>query len=449
MKARLSYRLLSALLLAAVLFPLVPLPLRAGGLPLVAGMGVEVGGACWEMREEMRGYDFTVPRGAEEDGGDGPLPASADAEDLGQRFSYALQNPLGLQGLDRSYTPPFAPLRSPPQPGQKYIFTSWYNAGVLNNDWGMFRYDRIDEEWDDVNTGLEQSARVVNMIAVDPFTPTTMFIATDDGVYKTTDAMGACIWDKVLDVSSVKSIVAHPTISGTIYAGTSGLDDCPGTGENRARFYRSTDGGETWNVTCLPSSSGNYASDICVWSDPDGVEDDIIYAPSWPGYWATAGKAFWKSTNGGITFTKISDPIIVPCWRCDVEPTSDVVYMTGMTGYPWDTKLGLSTDQGQSWSYEEPVAGRVYWDIDVSPYAADNGQVWAVETSGDKHIWVADPPVTSSRWKSVTVEHKEPRVLDFGEPGEVWVAGIHRYLYLITETGDTWDVTWTTAPATC
>jgi hypothetical protein len=63
---------------------------------------------------------------------------------------------------------------------------------VLSGGAGLARWDGV--EWELVNTGLSGGAMWVNQIAVDPYDPSTIMIATNDGVWKTTDALDACTW---------------------------------------------------------------------------------------------------------------------------------------------------------------------------------------------------------------------------------------------------------------
>ena len=107
-------------------------------------------------------------------------------------------------------------------------------------------YKSIDQagHWEKVNNGLVsptiiKSSRALNVTAVlvDPYEPETVYAATLEGLYKTTD--GAASWVRIgqsLQDQMLFSMVLDRTRKGVIYLG------------GREGIHRSEDGGNTWTT---------------------------------------------------------------------------------------------------------------------------------------------------------------------------------------------------------
>ncbi|WP_299187948.1 T9SS type A sorting domain-containing protein [uncultured Aquimarina sp.] len=143
------------------------------------------------------------------------------------------------------------------------------------------------------NTGSWSSGQGrVNVIAVDPNTPTTYYIgAPAGGIWRSTDsgATWTPLSDNLLQIG-VSAIAIDPRDSNVIYIGT-GDDDAGDT--YSLGVLKSIDGGQTWNSTGL-SFSDTRSSINEVYIDP--VDNDKIFVSS--------NKGFYKSTDKGVSFTR-------------------------------------------------------------------------------------------------------------------------------------------------
>jgi photosystem II stability/assembly factor-like uncharacterized protein len=148
---------------------------------------------------------------------------------------------------------------------------------------GVFKSTDGGSTWAAVNTGLTE--KHVNALAIDPVTPTTVYVGTGrGGVFKSTDGGGSWTainagWaaDQELPLRFAFALAIDRSNSGTVYVGTSD------------GVLKSTNGGKNWVPVGLPFEQ---VSALVV--DPDNPA--TIYA-------ATATGAISKSSNGGKTWT--------------------------------------------------------------------------------------------------------------------------------------------------
>jgi photosystem II stability/assembly factor-like uncharacterized protein len=89
----------------------------------------------------------------------------------------------------------------------------WFDSGVFKSTNG-------GGVWSAVNSGL--AATRVEALAIDPLTPTTLYVGTyDGGVFKSTDGGGA--WSAVnsgLTATRVQALSIDPATPSTLYVGT-------------------------------------------------------------------------------------------------------------------------------------------------------------------------------------------------------------------------------------
>lgn len=137
----------------------------------------------------------------------------------------------------------------------------------------------------------------VYAIAIDPATPSRLFVATAMGVYVSNDS--GATWAKVTDptgsgVATIDmwSIAIDPTQPQVIYAG--------GTWEGQ--MFRSTDGGATWSRR----GNGLFASGIRWIAPRPGVSGDVLAATTHTMFRTTDGGANWATSATGIRGASIS-----------------------------------------------------------------------------------------------------------------------------------------------
>jgi photosystem II stability/assembly factor-like uncharacterized protein len=152
-------------------------------------------------------------------------------------------------------------------------------------------YKSIDgaATWKKVNHGLiperilEASLSLgVNLLAVDPQTPDTVYAATTKGLFKTTD--GAQSWTRIgesLPDQFMSWVMVDPRSSHTLYvAGREGV-------------HKSSDGGVTWNAINRGLATLNVR---CLLISPHDAR--TLYA-------GTNGSGLYRSTDGGDSWTAL------------------------------------------------------------------------------------------------------------------------------------------------
>jgi photosystem II stability/assembly factor-like uncharacterized protein len=191
------------------------------------------------------------------------------------------------------------------------------------------------DTWTDITGHWNPGLGRINVIARDPFDPETIYIgAPSGGLWKTTDE--GQNWEVLTDqlpVLGVSAIAIHPVNTDIIYIGTGDRD----ANDNYSiGVLKSTDGGYTWDLTGLDwdiTQNRTIAKllihpvnpDILFAATTDGVYktidagvtwynvqsgniDDMEFKPGDPSIVYAVTESFYKSTNGGESFTLISGP---------------------------------------------------------------------------------------------------------------------------------------------
>ncbi|HEV8428910.1 MAG TPA: SBBP repeat-containing protein [Pyrinomonadaceae bacterium] len=182
--------------------------------------------------------------------------------------------------------------------------------------------------WNNQNTGLVGE---VNVLAVAPNAPSTVYASTSTGFYRSTD--GGATWAKtpstgLSSTSFASALAVDPTNSSIVYLGVFGS------------LFKSTDAGNSW--TAVNATPVNFSSVSCVVFDPvtpatmyvgaaNGVFKSTDSGSSWivqnnfgvPGtpnvralaidpttpltvYAGTSNNGVFKSTNGGSVWTAMN-----------------------------------------------------------------------------------------------------------------------------------------------
>lgn len=143
--------------------------------------------------------------------------------------------------------------------------------------------------WDITGLSTVNTPGSMNDIYIHPTDSDILWVATSDGVYKTTNAGTSWSNSNGTNNLNVKDIKIHPTNSNIIYAVTSN------------RFYKSTDGGDNFNIIIghgLPTGANRMVIDVT----PDNP--DVVYLLSANNSWRFQG--LYKSTNQGADFTVVA-----------------------------------------------------------------------------------------------------------------------------------------------
>jgi photosystem II stability/assembly factor-like uncharacterized protein len=232
-------------------------------------------------------------------------------------------------------------------------------------------------------TGDDSGVGRLNIVRFDPTNTATMYVgAPDGGLWKSTNSGASWTTNTdFLGVIGVSDLAIDPNNTQIMYLATGDLE-----GDRRSiGVLKSTDGGANWVTTGLSwTASDNYkiskllmhpsnssillaATDGGVfrstdagatWSSPSQIEDfkDMEFKPSDPNTVYAAGTEFWKSTDNGVSFTKITSGLpaggIVARIALGVT-TNDAAYVYAIIAQSSDRGLlGVyrSTDSGTSFT---------------------------------------------------------------------------------------------------
>lgn len=124
----------------------------------------------------------------------------------------------------------------------------------------------------------------------------TLYAATTEGVYKSTDA--GTTWNLVHDVPMAMDLAIHPANPDIVFVG------CGNLNSRDKGLYRTTDGGQTWAKAGAPFPL-NFGGKIML--DIHEADPDLVFA-SVGNSTSSASGASWlvKSTDGGDTWTVVN-----------------------------------------------------------------------------------------------------------------------------------------------
>ncbi|MBI2567338.1 MAG: hypothetical protein HYV63_09935 [Candidatus Schekmanbacteria bacterium] len=283
-------------------------------------------------------------------------------------------------------------------------------------------------------------------IAIDPSNPETVYVGTGEmalsadsyygaGVLKSTDSgsswqrLGATEFSQV----AVASIVVHPSASGTLLVGTG--SSCCTTGSTMPPegkgVYRSTDAGATWTQTL----KGEMWSVV---GDP--TNGAFVYA-SMRADATNAG--FWKSTDGGQTWDhpRLNGLPVFTSFdyiRLAIDQRNPATLFLSYGGSVNQKDSYRSTDSGASWaklSTADICGGQCWYDQYIAVHPLDSNQVfiggigWARSTNGGDDWETVFATTNSPSWidAPVHVDHHaiafhptDPSTFYLGNDGGLW-----------------------------
>jgi len=254
-----------------------------------------------------------------------------------------------------------------------------YGMGILKStDAGQSWQQSLDWSYD--------QRRGVQAIRFNPRNTTTVFAATSEGVYRSSNA-GAS-WSPVLNVVMARDIVLHATDTTRVLAA------CGNFASAGAGVYASQDGGLSFTrITSLPPFSGMARFGLY------GANPELVYLHLAEATSVVGG--LWRTTNFGQSWEMVSydNRSDVQGWYSRflaVHPKDSSLILLGAQG------LYRSGDEGKTFTrYPWGVCWADFHDVAQDPvdpgllYIADDGGIWRTPDFGETFDFIGHGLQTS------------------------------------------------------
>jgi photosystem II stability/assembly factor-like uncharacterized protein len=257
--------------------------------------------------------------------------------------------------------------------------------------------------WMPARAGLAPG--VLYALAIDPKTPSTIYIGTPEGggVFKTTN--GGTLWSAMnngLTDLNVYSLAIDPSTTSNVYVGTvaSGV-------------FKSTDGGNNWSPINTGLPPNYYVPTLAI----DPVTPTTVYAGGV--YKTVNGGSSWSAANTGLTTPNVT--------RLVVDSTSAVYAATQGAG------IFKTTTGGSSWSPINTGIGYLYFSaLAVDPTTPAN--VYAFSDSIYKTI-TGGTSWSATSWSASQVYYL---AVDPMTPANVYAGTVYYGMYMSSDGGTSW-----------
>ena len=343
---------------------------------------------------------------------------------------------------------------------------SVYWLGVVEKG-VVYKSTDYGETWTKIrNTGIDTNAMIYSM-AIDHHDPAVLYINTDYGVYKSTDAGSS--WQSKntgLPHLHTRDIIIDPTNSNVLYLTVWAT---PGSASWEGGVYKSTDAAESWVAKNdgLAQAMGDPSESSFLTSN----YKNIVINPQNPQILYVANTSWWpepgifKTTDGGDDWTWVTrneEPNInvdlgwidwgpqAYCLAIDPDDPDRLFFGT-------DGVICKTEDAGESWMqvYTDPVAS-AYWqgkgfettcvmDVAVDPANPDNVYVgycdigFLKSTDGGTSFKKTENGMNyPANTFTIAIDPDNPNVLYIGT-GDLLTWGINQgEICKSTDYGETW-----------
>jgi photosystem II stability/assembly factor-like uncharacterized protein len=255
------------------------------------------------------------------------------------------------------------------------------------------------------------------------------------GVYRSTDR--GATWQLVglQNTHRISEIVVHPTNPNTIFVAATGHLFSPGGDRG---LYRSTDGGNTWQLLLSGDTPTTGASDIAINpSNPNRMYVtmwDHLRQPNLRTY-GGIGSGIYRSDDGGNTWTRLGVAQGLPAPGANIgrigialAPSNPsqlyAIYIDASGDFAGDGGFYVSADGGNTWTQQpdNPLLS-----MSQSSFGWWFGRVW-VDPVDPLHVFVAGVPLMESltggtAWAQDAVVHADQHAMawDPKVPGRVYL----------------------------
>jgi photosystem II stability/assembly factor-like uncharacterized protein len=227
----------------------------------------------------------------------------------------------------------------------------------------------LTDEWVEMGPApIDQSGETgrISAIAVSP-TDTNLYYAggADGGVWKSLD--GGISWHPLTDhlpTTAIGALAVHPKDDNIVYAGSGEANFA-----NHSRYglglYKTTDGGQNWEVMAEESFAGRCFSKILIHpQNPDVLYASITHAGGLPSFNFNIAAArghegsslplgVWKSVDGGANWQQLNNGLPVELSATDMimHPASSSILYAAIGHVFGDSRNGIykTVDNGLSW----------------------------------------------------------------------------------------------------
>lgn len=280
------------------------------------------------------------------------------------------------------------------------IKTQGYVVGSPLASSGLHRLNEDMLSWTHVGWNTPR----VSGIAVRPDDPSTMFLASGNGVLRTKD--GGATWRLTTGwhVTESQDITVDAARPDEVYVATA------------YGVWRSTDNGDSWEEY-NEGLQRKYTQSI----ESDLNTPGRVLAATETGIFESTGNGWHRVGPGGINALEIQ--------QSTLEPD---VWIVGTQG----AGLWLSRDDGLTWRKQEGSRDQSYYAAAINPL--DPKQMAA--TGWDTAVLIStDGGVT---WRRIAEElptrNNYEVVFDRNVPGRLWVATVEKGIYYTDDFGKTW-----------
>ncbi len=288
----------------------------------------------------------------------------------------------------------------------------WY---VAVGSGGVWKTENASITWKPIFDN--QPSYSIGSIAIDPSTPSTVWVGTGenvggrhvgfgDGIYKSTDDGNSWKNMGLKESEHISTIIVHPTNSDIVWVAAQGPLWKKG-GERG--LYMTEDGGDTWSKT-LGDDEWTGVTDIVI----DPRDPEVLYAATWQRHRTVAaylgggpGSGLHKSTDGGKTWMELKNgipgsnlgkiglaispqnPDIVYA-AIELDHTKGGLFMTENNGASWRKMSDMVSGGTGPHYYQELYAsphhfGRLYLMNVRTIVSNDHGRTYQNISERDKH----------------------------------------------------------------